>query len=268
MPYTLAHPGFSLFMLRSFKERVGTTGLVMGSIIPDTDILFRFSNSRFHIYQYKFYDVAFFIVPLALAAGFYFHWLLKPVLKDKLYLKPLNISEETLNFSVNDWFRKNYFKELLGVIVAVYLHLFIDKISHTDAWHTAYFFHFFLYPDPYLFNFYYLIGQYFLLIFFSFLGFYLLYDFFDKKGVSIRQWLEVLTGTIVNYWKFWSSFLLFSLLVFSAKFLKSGFEDKFLFDYAAIHFTSGILTAFFIFPVLFGVFTKQSLNNGSVNDGK
>lgn len=264
MPYTLAHPGFSLFLFKRLKDKVGTTGLVMGSIIPDTDILFRFTNSRFHIYQYKFYEVAFFIVPLALAAGVYFHWLLKPVLINKIYLKPLKISDETLSFDYREWFKRNYIKELTGVFLAVYLHIFLDAISHPNAWYVAYYLHIFLHPDPELFEFYYMTGMYFLPVLLSLLGIYLLYTLFYKTGFSFRQLLEVLNGTIIHYWKFWTSFLFFSLLVFVAKFLKSGFEDNFLFDYAAIHFTSGILTAFFIFPVLYGLFFQTGMKSNKV----
>ncbi len=254
MPYTLAHPGFSLYLFRKLKSRVGTTGLVVGSIFPDTDILFRISNSRFHIYKYGFLDVFLIILPLSILTGLFFHQYIKPVLLKKVDMLSLNLSEEILNFKYIPWFKKNFHKEILGVVLAVYLHIFLDIISHWDAYYGGYILNYFIYPHPKSLKIGYIITLYFPIVLFSLIGFWLLHKFFLNIKINIIQLLGVLTTTVKNHFGYWLIFGLYGVLLSYLKIQKSGFEPDFKIDYLFISLTSGFILAFFTFPLIYSTF--------------
>jgi hypothetical protein len=259
MPYTLAHPGFSLYLFRNIKSRVGTTGLVVGSFFPDTDILFRISNSRFHIYQYGFLDVFLIILPLSILTGLFFHQYVKPVLFEKVDILPLNLSQESLNFEYFPWFKKHYPKEIMGVILAVYLHIFLDNISHWNAHYGGFLLNYIIYPHVNSYKIGYNFALYFPVIFFTLIGFLFLYKFFLSIGINYFQLLNVVVGTAKKHFGYWLLFGLYGILLSYLKILKSGFEPDFKIDYLAISLTSGYILAFFTFPLIYSTFERLKL---------
>lgn len=260
MPYTLAHPGFSLYLFRNIKSKVGTTGLVVGSFFPDTDILFRISNSRFHIYQYGFIDIFLIILPLSILTGLFFHQFVKPALLKKVVILPLNLSQETLNFEYLPWFKQHYPKEIIGVILAVYLHIFLDIISHWNAYYGGYVLNYFIYPHPNSHEIGYTITLYFPVILFTLMGFWLLYKFFLSIGINHIQLLNVVVGTAKKHFVYWFLFGFYGLFLSYLKIQKSGFEPDFKIDYVAISLTSGFIMALFTFPLIYSTFERIKLN--------
>ena len=72
MPYTFAHLGYIIPLKKKFQSYFSVLGLVFGSIVPDYDILFRFTENRFHLFQYDLHSVFVIILPLALVSTLYF----------------------------------------------------------------------------------------------------------------------------------------------------------------------------------------------------
>lgn len=116
MPLTIAHPGFVLFFKQRFKKFFSLSGLVIGSLTPDLDILFRFTETDKHIFDFTWRCIFFELMPIAILLG-------------SSYLL----------------FKKNKKKSIQSIIlfisssfIAIVIHLFLDAISHINAWLFAY----------------------------------------------------------------------------------------------------------------------------------
>jgi hypothetical protein len=199
-------------------------------------------------------DVFLIILPLSILTGLFFHQFIKPVLLKKVEVLPLNLSQETLNFDYLPWFKKNFYKEIIGVILAVYIHLFLDNISHWNAYYGGYILNYFIYPHPNSHEIGYTTTLYFPIIFFTLIGFWFMYKYFLSIGINYIQLLNVIVGTAKKYFGFWLLFGLYGTLLSYLKIQKSGFEPDFKFDYFAISLTSGFILAFFTFPLIYSTF--------------
>ena len=130
MPLTFAHPGFVFPLQKKFPNFFVTEALVIGSVVPDMDIVFRFSNTEQHIFDYSLFCVFFQLLPLAWLMGAVYHFFVKKQLAIFFHEK---IAHAQDFFSINYFFRYS-----LSVLLAVFLHLFLDAISHPNAWICAY----------------------------------------------------------------------------------------------------------------------------------
>jgi hypothetical protein len=110
LPYTFAHPGFTLPFKKLKPALFSTTGLIFGSIAPDYDIILRFTNSRFHILQYDLKSILCIIFPIAFFSAIYFHLVIRNVL---IYVAPQNLKkhlEEYRTFDYILFLKENYRK--------------------------------------------------------------------------------------------------------------------------------------------------------------
>jgi hypothetical protein len=79
VPYTFLHPGFVLPLQRRFPRVFDGAALIMGSIAPDLDIIFRFSETRQHLFSYTPTNIIAVILPIAIILSFYMHIVMLPI---------------------------------------------------------------------------------------------------------------------------------------------------------------------------------------------
>ncbi|MCO5249715.1 MAG: DUF4184 family protein, partial [Chitinophagales bacterium] len=123
MPYTLVHPGFILPFARWLPKFFYLPALIVGSFIPDFDIIYRFSQTRYHLFTYTTSNIFLEIIPLGIVLTYIFSYILIP------------ISEKgEIDISINTSSVKSCLlllpKVVLNLIVAIYLHLFLDSYFH------------------------------------------------------------------------------------------------------------------------------------------
>lgn len=135
MPYTFTHIGYIIPIKNKFLNKVSFSGLLFGSIAPDYDILFRITESRFHIFSYSLFDVFCLITPLAFISLMTFHIFCQKIVYNNLPEFFKKISHDWLNLDIKLYIKGNIFTILMSIIIAIYLHLFLDLLSHSlDAW--------------------------------------------------------------------------------------------------------------------------------------
>lgn len=249
MPFTLAHPSY-LFWLKNKWKKTSISAIVISSIVPDFDILFRLTDTRIHIFNYNFQQVFLIILPISIALWWYYEWSIK-----KIYVSVFPF------MSSDSYALKDIFSAILVMILSIYVHLFLDLISH---WNAA--------------NFQTLIGvnsgniilsyiaYYFSLyvvsVLFSLLGFYFILSFIKQKyDISynkIRKFKPDKTQIL-----FAVCYLFMSLFFFSIKFFLAIKEKIYIVDIAIINFTGALIFSFFASPWLYLIVLKiKSYANG------
>jgi hypothetical protein len=228
MPYTFAHPGFIFFIPKKWLAHFNLLGLTIGSIVPDFDILFRLTHSRFHIFTYNASDILLIILPISVAITFYYSFFF-------LYLK-----NKPLKITISETFKLVY-----SCLLAIFLHLLLDNITHLNAAEITRKldhqtdFSFAFYNRLYYFIIY---GP---LVFSSIIGIFLIKYAYDWKGIT-KQFL------LVNN-KFWK-LLLISLgitfiLFLSLKFYLTGTEVGFFIDSVIVAITASLTFTFLATPL-------------------
>ena len=253
MPYTLAHPGFTLPLKKRYAAFFSTTGLVFGSIAPDFDIILRFSNQRMHIFQYGLREIIFLILPIAIASSIYFHLVIKNILIDYapaalrenlVIYKNKNILKNT----TTDWMRL-----ILSALFAIFIHLGLDLLSHYDAF--TFQLNAMLYYQSLIIGYIvYYFAMYFPPLFFTGAGFYLLYYSIKKENIRIpnaQQWVHAAATRL-----FLTVFIMVDLLFAVIKMGISGIEKKFMIDSIVISMTNGFLISFFVTPSIFAILNR------------
>lgn len=248
MPFTLAHPGF-IYHLKKWKPNLfSMEGLIVGSFVPDFDLIFRFSNNRFHLFTFSPLNILFIIFPLAFLTWlFYKFFLQKPI---------YYIFDGTLTNN-NFLTQKNLKVVCFSLFLSIFIHLFLDLFAHPDAYFCAMAICSFLDNQ----NFYkplFYVFLYFPLVFFSLLGFYLLF-------IQIKK-TNYLTKEIIFNWfrrdkmPFWIGFFISALSVFLIKLKINGLESGFSVDSIILHGLSGFFYGGIISSFLFGFRKKTNVN--------
>ena len=121
MPYTLVHPGFILPFVKWIRNYISIPALIIGSFVPDLDIIYRFTETREHIFTYTRYNVFSELVPIGIVLTYYLIWILMPL-----------SATGTISFSakkiIKDIIRLPFV--IICLLLAIYVHLFLDHISH------------------------------------------------------------------------------------------------------------------------------------------
>lgn len=242
MPFTFAHTGYILPVKKKWSSHLSTTGLVFGSLAPDYDILFRFSENRFHLFQYDLFSILFYIYPLALLSVFFFHLTCQSVLSVNL---PPVIQKKVSSFlSINiiPEFKSHFIKISFSIILAVFLHLLLDIMCHIlDAWsvktlvlaitgsiQTA--------------NIFYGLAIYALPVLFSLYGFYLIWKYLTDGNPIIADFHMTLKQL-----SFWFLVILLSVGISILKFYIFQLqEDGYLADQLIISLTSSFMLSFYL----------------------
>lgn len=241
MPFTFAHIGYVVPIKRRWAEKFSFSGLLFGSIAPDYDILFRFTNNRQHIFDYDFACVFFIVLPLAFFSLVVFHLFCQRII---LQMIPNNLRvywKSFLTIDVTSYLKNNFIKIIYSIIFAIYLHLILDFICHVLDAHTVYLMIFALTNSIFVAQIFYYMAIYFVPIILSILGFYLLYKYAAPEYKIMSNY--VLTKKQFQFWFFVAiTMCLFTL----AKYLLTQREANFAIDFIIITLTSA-----FIFSIFF-----------------
>ena len=253
MPFTFAHPGYALFVQKKYLPFLSLNGLVFGSLAPDVDILFRFSNIRFHIFSFQLMDVIFQILPMALLMSIVFHLICRNIIIDHLPLPLKNKfkSLKSYNFLVD--LRRHFVKILLSMLLGIYLHIFLDYIFHWNANSVMMAIHTGIYPWMAIKPLTYYGGWYLPLLLSTLLGFWLILEYNDLK---VREVVKLLNDMEPRSLFFLFVFCLVALVVVVLKSMFLGFESEFILHYLTIHLTSGFMFSLFITPFLFLIYSR------------
>lgn len=128
MPFTFAHPAIVLPVKKIFKRYVSTTGLVVGSIVPDFEYFFRLEPISFFSHTLK--GTLYFNLPLAILLSFLFHILIRNPVIDHL---PKGLYYRFHLYKKFDWVnyvRHNYLIVIASIIVGALSHIFWDSFTH------------------------------------------------------------------------------------------------------------------------------------------
>lgn len=250
MPYTLSHPGFILPFKKWQPQWFSATGFVFGSIAPDFDILLRLSNARFHLFDYSGYEILFLILPLAMLSGTYYHLVIRGVLLRQLPA----VVRSRFNRGQHPTFKTR--PALRGIrlaysaLAAILLHIFLDNISHWDAYPFK------IYGWIYYNNFwagiiYYYIALYAPVLLFSLGGILLILYYINPKNLPAQFVYAALKHPPLQ--RFTLVFGILTLLVAVLKITISGIEAGFYIDHIVISLTNGMLVSFFLTPTLYAL---------------
>lgn len=245
MPYTLVHP-FFLFPLKSKIKKLPLSAIFIASIAPDFDILFRITDTRIHIFQFTIKEILLLILPLSFVIWLAYEYVLKSII---ISVFPFlsNAKEDS----------KNIIVVLLSMLVSIMLHLFLDVISHWDAfslsmlvgWNSG---------NKILAAFFYLYALYGNAILFSAVGFYFLYRYYFGK----INWNYKLNMIQKKYLILYS---IITLMFFIIKYSFAFSERNFFIDIIIINFTSALIFSFFATPAFYFILQKIKLINAQSN---
>ena len=242
MPFTFAHTGYILPVKKKWIAYFSTSGLVFGSLAPDYDILFRFSENRFHLFQYDMFSIFFYIYPLALLSAVYFHLCCQTILSEHLPLFLRNKVSSFLSINIISELRKHFIKISFSILFAIFLHLFLDMLCHIlDAWSVKMFV-LTITKNIEMANIFYGLAIYLLPVLFSLYGFYLLWKYITDKDRSIASYK--LTKKQLRFW------LLVVFLAVGISILKLVIfrlqDEDFWVDQMIISLTSSFMLSFYL----------------------
>ncbi|AWV99099.1 DUF4184 family protein [Arcticibacterium luteifluviistationis] len=128
MPFTLAHTAAILPFRRFFSKYFSISGLIMGSMAPDFEFFLRVT--LYGIWGHTWWGVLFFNLPVSIILCLYFHIYVKKSLIDHL---PPFLYQRLAKYKNLDWyiyFKKNWLKVILSILVGVLTHFIWDNFTH------------------------------------------------------------------------------------------------------------------------------------------
>jgi len=235
MPYTFLHPAFVLPLQKRFPRLLDASALIMGSIAPDLDIIFRFSETRYHLFSYSALNILGLILPIAVILSIYMRLVMIPV-----------FTTGRLQWTVASFAQtfKRVPAIVLSALIAILMHLLLDQITHFDdvigkAKYWAYdlgrepddyqdFYHFFLYAPAVLGS---AIG--------GLLTIYLLW----ANRIFLRQWTSYFRAHIFEWMRIG---VLLAVAFAMMKQIKAGVDEVLPLDSYIISITCGLTASFLL----------------------
>ncbi len=253
MPYTFVHPGYILPFVKRLTKYLSLSALIIGSFVPDLDILYRFSETRQHLFDFSNHTIMFVYVPMGIVLTYFMSEILIPISKSG-----------ELPQVHKDYFLNKVLElpKITGsLILAILLHRFLDGYTHlsnakelslalgADLGYE---------PDETLFL--YLFLMYLPQIITSFIGLILcLISVYVYKN-ELRE-----NTAFLRQHKF-STILLsaFILVTFtSMKVIKAGIETGMEFDSIIIGVSTGLMSVFLLAPLALYLYLR-TVGNRSV----
>lgn len=124
MPFTFSHPAITL----PFKRWFSTTGLVVGSMSPDFEYFLKMNLENQH--GHTFAGIFYFDLMISLVLCFLYHNIIRDALIRNLPSFLNSRFNYVIDFSWNDYFRKNWFLIMLSIIIGAFSHIFWDSFTH------------------------------------------------------------------------------------------------------------------------------------------
>ncbi|UII19843.1 DUF4184 family protein [Fulvivirga ligni] len=135
MPFTACHPAAILPFITGNKKRFSTTGLVIGSMVPDFEYFLRFKVIS--DYSHTILGIFWFDLPLAIVIAFTFHCLIRNSFINNLpsFVKRKLIT--SLDFNWSKCFISHWLIVLYSIVIGTATHLIWDSFTH----HNGFFIH-------------------------------------------------------------------------------------------------------------------------------
>lgn len=261
MPFTLVHPGYAIWLKNKFPK-LDWTGLIIGSITPDFDILFRLTNSRFHIFGFDGLSIILMVV-ITLITSMYFHLFCRNVIIKNL---PTNIKQlltRYKNFDYLNFLSAHFLVSMSSIIIGILFHFGIDFIFHWNAWRFMEIVCFPLHKlgIDFSYNFtvvIYQIGIYLPQFIGTGIGLFLLYYFF-KYNIPETSLIKLIYDINKRQTFFWLLILSSSVGIALLRISIWGYEGNgWGVLNISIYLTSGFIVSFFVIPFLFYIFDSSA----------
>jgi|GEM_PF-2836977 len=245
MPYTFVHPAYVLPFRRWWPKVFDFSALVMGSFAPDLDIIYRFSETRHHIFTYSASNILFMILPIAVILSIYMRLVMLPIFTTGLPAFNRQAILETL---------KKLPVIIFSALAAILLHVFIDDITHihdTQSKSIAIGAELGKDPDQVgLINLALIYGP-------QLLGSFIALVILSYQIILYRSFLWKYTAHLRSKPGLWiQSFTLITIVFTLMKHIKAGVETEMSIDSYIISITCGLMSAFLLSPVYFRILEK------------
>jgi hypothetical protein len=222
----------------------------MGSFVPDLDIIYRFSETRYHIFSYSTANILLELLPIGIILTYYFNLIILSISRDG-----------TLDLHLEQYWKhlKKLPKIATSVLLSIVVHLFLDQYAHfNDSQSLSREIGQNLGYEPTDFNTIYQILLYLPQIIASGIGLILMIimSYIYRKEISIN------TQFLRKNW--FLVFIISTLIVLSftsMKIIKVGIENGKQIDSILIGITCGLMSAFLLTPIVLWVIQKIKMNS-------
>jgi hypothetical protein len=133
MPFTAAHPAIILPLLR--LRIFSVSALIMGSMVPDFEFFLRMEAHG--PYGHSMYGMFWLNIPVALGFITLYHNFVRNTMIECLPTFFRKRFHEFVDFNWNTYFKANFFKVVMSVIVGNLAHLFWDAFTHFDGFFVS-----------------------------------------------------------------------------------------------------------------------------------
>jgi membrane-bound metal-dependent hydrolase YbcI (DUF457 family) len=130
MPFTFSHPFIVLPLCRKENKWFSATGLITGSMVLDFEYFIYMKKIEHESFHTVPGGVFIFALPVGLLLMFVYHLLIRDQLIDNL---PEGWWRRLAQFKQLDWnsyFRKNFIKVIVSLLIGIYSHLLLDAFTH------------------------------------------------------------------------------------------------------------------------------------------
>lgn len=131
MSFTFSHPAVVLPLMSLPKKWRSTTGLVMGSMVPDFEKFINMSEHDPH--SHTWWGIFYFDLPLGLLLCFLFHLLVRDPLVHHLPGSLRRRFQQVIGLNWWAYFKQHYGVVLLSLFVGILSHLALDILTHTPG---------------------------------------------------------------------------------------------------------------------------------------
>jgi len=253
MPFTFSHPAIVLpFISKNKSWKIfSSTGLIIGSIIPDFESFIRFDQHK--EYSHTWLGAFWFDLPLAVLFAVVFHNVVRDPLIRNL---PPTIGAKYysyLNFNWNAFFRKHVVMVVYSMLIGIFSHLLWDAFTHLNL------------ADPNAIDAPQMIGRFRLYIILQYacsvlgLSIVIWYILKDRKQFSAEAHIGVAI-TDKRRTQYWSiAAIIAAVTIFISIYLINELINPVWFIEIAI---SGVLVALILTPVLQRVMPDSGADDG------
>lgn len=132
MPFTLAHPAAIVPLYKIFKDRLSLTGLIIGSIVPDTE--YAVNTVTRSVISHTTKGIFYYDLPMGILIAVCYHAFIKQVFT---YQLPEFFRNRLAPFAELNWFqylKKNSITFLLSLMAGIVLHIGWDSFTHDGGY--------------------------------------------------------------------------------------------------------------------------------------
>ncbi|MFK7000940.1 DUF4184 family protein [Flavobacterium oreochromis] len=132
MPFTFSHPAIVLPLPFFQKKQFSTTGLIIGSMLPDFEYFLRMKIKS--TYSHTLEGIFLFDLPLGILLTFIFHNIVRNSLLDNLPAILKSRLSIFIFFNWNKYFKTNIIIVLSSILIGITSHIFWDSFTHQQGY--------------------------------------------------------------------------------------------------------------------------------------